>query len=159
MAAGQAAATITIRAYAPADRADFTRVWLALFPDSDAAVDIPELLARVAAGTTALFVIARDAAGAGALGGFVEVGWRAYADGCDTSPVGYIEAWYVDADLRRGGLGRRLIDAAAEWVRAGGGRELASDALVHNEVSIAAHQALGFDEMERLVVFRRRLAR
>ena len=41
-----------------------------------------------------VFVVARPNA---ALAGFVEVGSRPYADGCDSSPVGYIEAWFIDA--------------------------------------------------------------
>jgi hypothetical protein len=36
-----------------------------------------------------------------------------------------------------------LFDAGAAWARARGRSEIASDALIENEVSIAAHGALG----------------
>ena len=71
--------------------------------------------------------------------------------------MGYVEGWFVDADLRRRGWGRRLVDAAAAWARARGVDELASDALLDNAGSIAAHRRLGFEEVERHVCFRRRL--
>ena len=48
----------------------------------------------------AVFVADR---GNGQLGGFLEASLRRYADGCSTSPVGYIEGWYVDDDVRRQG--------------------------------------------------------
>ena len=41
----------------------------------------------------------------GGLCGFLEAGTRPFADGCDTRPVGYIEAWFVDADHRTAVLG------------------------------------------------------
>ncbi|MFI5230126.1 MAG: GNAT family N-acetyltransferase [Gemmatimonadales bacterium] len=94
----------------------------------------------------------------GGLAGFVEVGARAYADGCDTSPVGYIEAWYVDPDVRGTGVGRALVAAGEAWARALGFREMASDALIENDVSHRAHRALGYAEVEHLVLFRRELA-
>ena len=48
-----------------------------------------------------VFVVDRSK---GKLGGFLEAGIRKYAEGCDTSPVGYIEGWYVDEDLRDQGI-------------------------------------------------------
>lgn len=48
----------------------------------------------------------------GRLGGFLEASIRPLADGCETRPVGYIEGWYVAPDLRRQGVGRKLVDAA-----------------------------------------------
>jgi aminoglycoside 6'-N-acetyltransferase I len=87
------------------------------------------------------------------LAGFAEVGERAYADGCDTSPVAYLEGWYVDPDMRRRGLGAALVRAAEEWARERGYRELASDVLLENTTSQQAHMALGFTEVERAVKY------
>jgi aminoglycoside 6'-N-acetyltransferase I len=100
------------------------------------------------------FVIDR---GDGRLGGYVEVGTRPYAEGCDTSPVAYVEAWYVEADLRRRGWGGKLFAAVEDWARAKGHSELASDSLLENHVSIAAHKSLGFSEVERQVCFAKKL--
>ncbi len=93
----------------------------------------------------------------GSIAGFVEVGARPYADGCDTSPVAYIEAWYVDPDVRRSGYGRALLAAAEEWARANGYREMASDASLDNPVSHAAHLRAGYEEVDRVVQFRKDL--
>src|SRR5207302_1232805 len=89
--------------------------------------------------------------------GFVEVGTRPYVDGCDTSPVGYIEAWYVDPDVRRAGVGRALLDAAEDWAVERGYSEIGSDALLANEVSHRAHRASGYDEVDRVVQYRKPL--
>ena len=101
-----------------------------------------------------VFVLERPA---GLLAGYVEVGSRPYADGCVTSPVGYIEAWYVDADVRRAGHGRALLAAAEDWARARGYREMASDALLDNEVSHRAHLGAGYAIVDRVVQFRKEL--
>jgi len=50
------------------------------------------------------------------------VGVRNYAEGCETSPVAFIEGWYVDPDVRQSGLGGKLIDAAENWARAEGSK-------------------------------------
>jgi aminoglycoside 6'-N-acetyltransferase I len=102
----------------------------------------------------ATFVAMRDD---GTLGGFLEAGLRPYADGCDTKPVGYIEGWYVDADLRRTGIGGQLVRAAEQWAAEQGCQEMASDCLIDNEVSYHAHLALGYKEAERLIHFRKDL--
>jgi aminoglycoside 6'-N-acetyltransferase I len=59
--------------------------------------------------------------------------------------------------LRRQGWGGRLFGAVEEWARANGLSELASGALIDNAGSIAAHQSLGFREVERQVHFAKRL--
>jgi aminoglycoside 6'-N-acetyltransferase I len=102
----------------------------------------------------AAFVAVRPGGG---LAGFVEVSLQAHAAGCDTSPVGYVEGWYVDADVRRTGIGRQLVAAAEAWARARGCREMASDCEVDNRVSEAAHRSLGYEEVQRVVQFRKGL--
>lgn len=89
--------------------------------------------------------------------GFIHVGLRVYADGCETSPVGYIEAWYVAEEYRRTGVGEDLIGAAENWARELGCTEMGSDCLLDNEVSLAAHTAIGYTESERLIAFRKDL--
>src|SRR5262245_38398644 len=37
--------------------------------------------------------------------GFVELSRRLYAEGCATSPVGFLEGWYVVPEYRRRGIG------------------------------------------------------
>jgi aminoglycoside 6'-N-acetyltransferase I len=93
----------------------------------------------------------------GGLCGFIEVSLRDYAEGCTTSPVAYIEGWYVDAESRRRALGTRLVQAAEAWARSQGLKEIASDTQLDNTVSIQAHKVLGYEEVERLVCFRKAL--
>jgi aminoglycoside 6'-N-acetyltransferase I len=91
------------------------------------------------------------------LGGFLEAGTRKYAEGGESSPVGYIEGWYVDADLRSQGVGKALMQAAEDWARSQGLTEMGSDTWLDNEASIRAHIRLGYKETERLVHFVKRL--
>jgi aminoglycoside 6'-N-acetyltransferase I len=145
-----------IRPCADADWLEWLRLSTALFPEPSAdnlAAGMRELRARADA---AVFVIERAD---GRLAGFVEVGARPYADGCDTSPVGYIEAWYVDPDVRRRGHGQALLAAAEAWARDRGYREMASDALLDNTVSHAAHRRAGYEEVDRVVQFRKTIQR
>jgi aminoglycoside 6'-N-acetyltransferase I len=141
---------VTIRRVASQDRAEYQRMRLALWPGNDES-EIDQWLAREDART---FVAARPD---GSLCGFVEVGTRNYAEGCDSSPVAYIEGWWVDADVRRRGVGRALFVAAESWARERGHREIASDALLENTVSHESHRGCGYEEVERLVVFRKSL--
>ena len=94
---------------------------------------------------------------AGVMVGFVEVGLRNYAEGCESSPVGYVEGWYVDESMRRQGVGRALIRAAEDWARSRGCTEIASDTEVENAGSQEAHERLGYERVETIVVYRRAL--
>ena len=85
--------------------------------------------------------------------GFIEVGLRSYAEGGPPVPAAYVEGVWVEPDHRRRGVARALLDAAAQWGGDQGATWLGSDALLDNEASDAWHRAVGFDEIERLVVF------
>jgi aminoglycoside 6'-N-acetyltransferase I len=95
--------------------------------------------------------------GSGSLAGFVEIGSREYAEGCDSNPVAYLEGWYVDPDVRRTGLGASLLKAAETWAIEHGFSEIASDTELGNEIGLHAHLALGFEEVERQICFKKRL--
>lgn len=89
--------------------------------------------------------------------GFAEVSLRAVAEGCRHTPVGYLEGWYVASGWRGRGIGRRLVEAAEGWALARGCREMASDTELDNTASQAAHARLGYEEVERVVLFRKAL--
>ena len=150
---------LTIRPVTPQDHAEWLRMREALWP-SEAAGRRDEHDREIAAffanpdPSLATFVAVRPD---GSLGGFLEAGTRPYADGCDTSPVGYIEGWYVDPDLRRTGVGGDLVRAAEAWAKSLGLTEMASDAEIENSVSLDAHAALGYAEVGRVVQFRKEL--
>ena len=94
----------------------------------------------------------------GRLVGFLELDRRKYAPGCASSPVPFIEGWYVEPAMRGRGVGRALIDAAEMHARASGHHEIASDAELENAGGIAAHGAVGYEEVERTVCFRKSLS-
>ena len=90
--------------------------------------------------------------------GFIEGSIRMdYVNGTESSPVGFVEGVFVVPAWRRRGVARQLYAAIADWARARGCRELASDALIDNEASQRAHRALGFRETERVVYFTKEL--
>jgi len=143
---------VQIRAYRDADWPAWLRLSLALFPEHSTDELESGMREHRARSDAEVFVADRED---GSVAGFVEVGARPYADGCDTSPVGYIEAWYVDPDARRKGYGRALLEAAEEWARSRGYREMASDAQLNNDISYAAHRRAGYAEVDRIVQFRK----
>jgi aminoglycoside 6'-N-acetyltransferase I len=87
--------------------------------------------------------------------GFAEFTERPYGDGCDTSPVAWLEGIYVRPEIRRQGIGRRLVTAGENWAREHGLSELGSDAELDNLASRLGHARWGFDETERVVRFRK----
>ncbi len=86
--------------------------------------------------------------------GMIEARLREYGEGCETSPVGYIEGWFVDEHMRgKNNIAGALIHAAEDWARDKGCTEMASDTWLDNIASIRAHHKLGYEEAERLVHF------
>lgn len=123
---------------------------LALWDDDDAT--IATLRALVADPNYAVFVAEEG----GRLIGFAEIGVRAYAEGC-SGPAAYLEGIWVDPGHRRRGVANALGQAGEAWARSRGLEHFGSDALIDNEASRAWHHAQGFEEVERLVVFARRI--
>ncbi|MBL8099651.1 MAG: GNAT family N-acetyltransferase [Anaerolineales bacterium] len=93
----------------------------------------------------------------GKAAGMIETSTREYAEGCESSPVGYIEAWFVEGEFRKTGVAGELVQAAENWAREKGCIEMGSDTWLENESSIRAHEKLGYKEVDRLVHFVKQL--
>lgn len=83
---------------------------------------------------------------------------RDYVNGCETSPVAFLEGIFVCSEDRGTGIGRDLLRAVQAWATDRGCSELASDADLDNLASHAFHTALGFEETQRVVYFRKVLS-
>src|ERR1700753_3968511 len=92
------------RPYTPDDRQEWLRMRLQLWPEMDAETHLVDMEAWLATLDTAVCGLPRGSAGR-QLAVFAEVGTRSVADSCETSPVGYLEGWFVDPDMRREGVG------------------------------------------------------
>jgi len=150
--------TARIRRALPSDLAALTRLSAALWPDAPLA-EHEEHVALVLEGRASTLALVLLVAEVGdEVVGFLEVGLRSHADGCDGRyPVGFVEGWYVEPHHQRRAVGRALMAAAEDWARGEGARELASDTWVDHEVSLRAHKALGFEVVDRCVHFRKPL--
>lgn len=84
----------------------------------------------------------------GRLGGFIEITLYPKLDFSDSKPIGFIEGWYVDEDIRKMGVGRKLVNTAIKWIISQGCTEIASDVEVGNLISQEAHLCLGFKEVK-----------
>lgn len=126
----------------------------ALWPDVEGAGELAEISEDFVRLDRAAFMAIVDDTGIG----LAEASLRHdYVNGTTTSPVAFLESWYVRPDWRGRGVGRALVDAVVEWAREQGVHELASDADFHNIAAHRAHSACGFTETERVVFFRRGL--
>ena len=153
---------VLIRPAREADLEQLARMCEALWPRASATEHAEELRLLLGGKTdlvlTMPLAIFVAEASDGRLAGFVEVDLRSHADGCDPSrPVGYVEGWYVGEDFRRGGVGKKLIAKAEEWARGQGCAEMGSDAVIENEMSQRAHEALGYEVVDRCVHYRKKL--
>jgi aminoglycoside 6'-N-acetyltransferase I len=142
------------------DAAGIAAMCAILWPDAAANEhrgEIEQLLKTRMSGTLpATVFVAKD--GAGELTGFLLVGLRSHADGCDPKhPVGFVEGWFVYETFRRQGVGKGLMRAAEDWARSQGCKEMASDTWIDETISQDAHEALGFEVVDRCVHFRRQL--
>ena len=143
----------------PVERADavvWERMRAALWPD-DSGSHATEITRFFSGDITNPLDVLVACSGAGVPLGFIELSIRSYAEGCTTDRVAFVEGWYVEPGHRRRGIGTALMRAAEEWGRVNKCTELGSDTQLPNESSIAAHKALGFEEVERLVAFRKSL--
>jgi aminoglycoside 6'-N-acetyltransferase I len=154
--------SVQIRPAQASDLNQLARLFEALWPRSSAEEHAEEL--RLILGGNVALVLTMPltifvAEGSdGILVGFLEVDLRSHADGCNpVQPVGYIEGWYVAEDHRHRGVGRKLLAAAEDWARSHGCVEMASDAIIDNKLSQRAHEASGYEVVDRCVHYRKKL--
>jgi aminoglycoside 6'-N-acetyltransferase I len=144
---------MTIRPATSADLPAWYALRVRLWPDADSPQDEQDMRDFLDDPTWHILLAEAD----GQAVGFLEASLRDYAEGCDTAPVGYLEGWFVAEPYRRRGVGAALVRAAEAWARSRGCTEMASDAELHNLGSHRAHGALGYEEVERVVLFRKTL--
>jgi aminoglycoside 6'-N-acetyltransferase I len=127
---------------------------LALWPEASETQHLSEMADTIARGHYVRLAMAAD----GSALGFVEASKRSdYVNGTSSSPVAFLEGLYVVPSVRRQGVARTLVESVVTWALGEGCTELASDTLLDNRASRAVHHALGFEETERVVYFRRTL--
>lgn len=148
-----------IRPGEPRDEESLARLRSALWPDEEPDEGRAAARALLSGLPPGLLPAAVFVAEAGdEVVGFVEVGLRSFADGCAADrAVGFVEGWYVAPGHRGKGMGRALVDAAQVWCREQGCREIGSDTWIDHDASQRAHEALGFEVVDRCVNFRKAL--
>lgn len=144
-----------VRPITESDFPDWLRMRLLLWPHHSEEEMTSEMMEMFASTNETPVFIAVDDEKKGC--GFLEGGMRKYADGCSTSPVGYIEGWYVEPNYRKQGVGGELVIAFEVWCKQRGLLEVASDTWQDNLISITAHTKLGYTEVERLVHFSKKI--
>ena len=80
-----------------------------------------------------------------------------YVEGCETSPVGYLEGVSVREEYRNRGVAKRLVEECEQWAREKGCSEFASDCELSNTDSLRFHLQIGFEEQNRIICFRKKL--
>ena len=151
---------IYIRPAQLSDHDQLVRLREALWPDASAdelSRELMQILEGKAAVTLPHIILVAEASD-GTIAGFLEIDLRSHADGCNPSrPVGFIEGWYVSENHRQKGIGRKLLAEAEEWARGQGCAEIASDTWLDNVLSQRVHEALGYEEVDRCVHYRKTL--
>ena len=145
---------MTIRRATPEDAHAVIRLALLLWPENDPEELHADLSPLLASSDAAVFLCEAD----GQAVGFAQSQLRRdYVEGCETSPVGYLEGVFIEAPYRRQGLAKALVAACQGWARERGCREFASDCELDNTDSLRFHLGIGFQEANRVICFTKRL--
>jgi aminoglycoside 6'-N-acetyltransferase I len=156
-ASPRSGAEFGVRQARSSDVEDWARLRQALWPAESADELTAEAWAFFVDDDTLLEAVLLAEGSDGTLLGFAELSLRPYAEDCRTSPVAFLEGWYVIPAARRRGVGKALISAAEQWARERGCHEFASDTELDNSLSAAAHRALGFEDAGAIRCFRKEL--
>lgn len=153
---------VTVRQARISDRDEIAKMCTLLWPETSVEENCQELDLLMNSGMSgtlpARIFVSCDSDNKEALTGFLQAGLRSHADGCDIAqPVGFVEGWFVYEPLRKRGIGKALMQAAEDWSRGHGCIEMASDTWIDHTLSQKAHQALGFEVVDRCVHFRKPL--
>lgn len=74
-----------------------------------------------------------------------------YVEGCETSPVGYLEGVSVKEAFRHQGVAKRLVEECEQWAGEKNCSEFASDCELSNTDSLNFHLQIGFEEQNRII--------
>ncbi len=80
-----------------------------------------------------------------------------YVEGTESSPVAYLEGVFVSEEYRKRGYAAQLLSECEKWAREKGCTEFASDCELNNMDSFRFHMSLGFEEVNRIICFRKDL--
>lgn len=80
-----------------------------------------------------------------------------YVEGTESSPVGYLEGIFVSEGYRKKGYAADLLSECEKWAKEKGCSEFASDCELDNIDSLRFHMALGFEEANRIICFKKDL--
>ncbi len=80
-----------------------------------------------------------------------------YVEGTETSPVAYLEGIFVQEGFRHQGCARELLHECEQWAKRKNCSEFASDCELSNTDSLQFHLAMGFDEVNRIICFKKEL--
>lgn len=145
---------VMIRPCADNDQPGWLALRMALWPHASREEHLAEMAEMLRQPIRFIQFLACDDGGEAV--GLLEMSIRSdYVNGTESSPVPFLEGLFVVPALRGQGIARQLVRVAEIWAVAHGYSELASDALLENEAAQAAHRALGFEETERVVCFRK----
>ena len=71
--------------------------------------------------------------------------------------MGYLEGIFVKSDYRKNCYAKELLLACEIWAKDMGCTEFASDCELDNIGSLKFHIAMGFDEANRIICFKKKL--
>ena len=109
---------VKVRQARRSDRNELAKMQALLWPGAspdELLKELDDALSHRTPGTLpTVLLVATDADGA--FTGFLELGLRSHADGCDPAqPVGFVEGWFVHENFRNQGVGKALLHSAEEW--------------------------------------------
>lgn len=80
-----------------------------------------------------------------------------YVEGTHSSPVGYLEGIFIVSEHQHKGYAKELLRECELWAKEKGCTEFASDCEIDNMNSLYFHMAMGFEESNRIICFRKEL--
>ncbi len=80
-----------------------------------------------------------------------------YVEGTETSPVGYLEGIFIVEAYRKKGYAKELLGACERWAKEQNCSEFASDCELNNTASLGFHLAMGFEEANRIICFKKEI--
>lgn len=80
-----------------------------------------------------------------------------YVEGTETSPVGYLEGIFIIEAYRHNGYAKELLKECEKWAKDKMCSEFASDCELDNIDSLRFHMAMGFEEANRIICFKKNI--